>query len=66
MIRKDVAEECSVNVAQIIVAPKSDGNVRITTDAGNVNRAMQSFNSPIPRHEDIKAKMANAVFFFKT
>ena len=52
-----------VSCAQIV--PKPDGEVRITLDARNINKAIQSSNHPIPRHEDIKAQLAGAKFFSK-
>ena len=69
MIRQGVIEECPINVSAMwtwnIVAPKSDGNIKITMDVRNVNRTRQLSNLPIPRHEDIKAKISNAVIFSK-
>ena len=45
-------------VSNVVLAPKSDGGIRVTMDARNVNKAIQSCNHPIPRHEDIiKAKL---------
>lgn len=34
-------------------------------DVRNINRTRQLSNLPIPRHEDIKAKISNAVIFSK-
>jgi hypothetical protein len=48
-----------------VIAPKPDGGMRITMDAKNVNNAIQSMNHPIPRQEDIKAKLAGAKVFSK-
>ena len=38
---------------------------RVTLDARNVNKAVLSTNLPIPRHEDIKAKLSGCKFFSK-
>ena len=37
----------------------------MTLDARNLNKAIQSTNLPIPRHEDIKAKLAGNEMFSK-
>ena len=57
MIVNDVIEEHPrdepapwVSSAQIV--PKSGGGLRVTLDARNVNKAIQSTNLPIPRQED--------------
>ena len=70
MVQQDVIEEHPVNepapwVSCTVIAPKPDGGVRITMDAKNVNNAIQSMNHPIPRQEDIKAKLAGAKVFSK-
>ena len=49
----------------IVVAPKDDGDIRITLDAKNVNKVLKSNNFPIPRQEDIKVKLAGAKVFSK-
>lgn len=52
-------------VSNLVIAPKDDGGLRITLDAKNVNKALKSSNFPIPRQEDIKAKLSGAKFFSK-
>ena len=70
MIESDVIEEHPTGkpapwVSNIVIAPKDDGEIRITLDAKNVNKAIMSSNFPIPRQEDIKAKLAEAKVFSK-
>ena len=49
--------------SNVVIAPKDDGDIRITLDAKNVNKAILSSNYPIPRQEDIKAKLAGTRYF---
>ena len=70
MVRQDVIEEHPVNepapwVSCAVIASKPDGGMRVTMDAKNVNKAIHSMNHPIPRQEDIKAKLAGAKVFSK-
>ena len=70
MIANDVIEELPVNeAAQWIscstIAPKTNGDIRMTLNARNINKALQSSNLPIPRQEDIKAKLSGANIFSK-
>ena len=70
MARNDVIEEHPSGkiapwVSNIVIAPKDDGDIRITLDAKNLNKAIQASSFPIPRQEDIKAKLAGAKFFSK-
>ena len=70
MLDNDVIEEHPSSeptqwISNIVIAPKDDGEIRITLDAKNLNKAVQSSNFPIPRQEDIKAKLAGAKFFSK-
>jgi hypothetical protein len=70
MIAKGVIEEHPTTqpalwVSNAVIAPKSDGAIRVTLAARNVNRAIQTSNLPIPRQEDIKAKLNNATIFSK-
>ena len=63
MIQQDVIEEHPKDepapwVANAVLAPKDDGSLRVTMDARNVNKALYPTNHPIPRHEDIKAKLS--------
>ena len=52
-------------VSNIVIAPKDDGNIRITLDAKNLNKAIPASSFSIPRQEDIKAKLAGSKFFSK-
>ena len=70
MIKQDVIEEHPLDqpapwVSNTVLSPKDDGSVRVTMDARNVNKAIQSSNFPIPKHEDIKAKLSGAKVFSK-
>ena len=67
MIEQEVIEKHPPNepaqwVSNTVLAPKSDGSIRITLDARNVNKAMLANNHPIPRHEDIKARPMQRYF----
>ena len=70
MLKNDVIEEHPSSepapwTSNIVIAPKEDGDIRITLDAKNVNKALLSSNYPIPRQEDIKAKLAGSRYFSK-
>ena len=70
MISNDIIEEHPINepapwVSNAVIAPKPDGGIRMTLDARNVNKAILETNHPIPRHEDIKAKLAGCKIFSK-
>ena len=70
MLKNDVIEEHPTNqpapwVSRAVIVPKSEGGLRITLDARNINKAIQSSNLPIPRQEDIKAKLSGAKIFSK-
>ena len=70
MLRSDVIEEHPTGqpapwVSNIVIAPKDDGDIRITLDAKNLNKAVQASNFPIPRQEDIKVKLSGAKLFSK-
>ena len=70
MLENDIIEEHPTNqpapwVSRAVIVPKSAGGLRITLDARNVNKAIQSSNLPIPRQEDIKAKLSGAKIFSK-
>ena len=70
MISQDVIEEHPTDepapwISNCVFAPKPDGSLRMTLDARNVNKAIQSSNLPIPKQEDIKASLANAKIFSK-
>ena len=70
MIENDVIEEHPTNepapwISCATIALKSNGDIRVTLDARNVNKAIKSTNLPIPRQEDIKAKLAGAKYFLR-
>ena len=70
MMKNDVIEEHPSGepapwTSNVVIAPKEDGDIRITLDAKNVNKALLSSNYPIPRQEDIKAKLAGCKYFSK-
>ena len=70
MVKEGVIEEHPVDepapwVSNVVLAPKTDGQLRVTLDARNVNKAIEPTNVPIPRHEDIKAKLAGCKVFSK-
>ena len=49
MVNKDIIEEHPRNtpatwISNIVVAPKDDGDIRITLDARNINKVIQSSN----------------------
>ena len=52
-------------ISNTVSAPKDDGGLRITLDCRNLNKAIKSTNLPIPRPEDIRAKLAGCKFFSK-
>lgn len=52
-----------VSCAQIALKP--NGDIRVTLDGRNVNKALLSTNIPIPRQEDIKAKLSGSKVFSK-
>ena len=68
MLEDDIIEESPANqpapwVSNVVIVPKTDGDIRLTLDAKEVNKAIYSSNLPIPRQDDIKAKLAGAVMF---
>lgn len=70
MIEQDVIEEHPIDqpapwVSNCVLAPKEDGSMRMTIDARNVNKALIQTNQPIPRHEDVKSKLAGKKVFSK-
>ena len=48
-----------------VIAPKPNEDIRVTLDARNVNKAVETTNLPIPRQEDIKSKLSGARIFSK-
>ena len=70
MIQNDVIEEHPVGepapwVSAPVIVPKSDGSLRVTLDARNVNEAIISSNLPIPKQQDIMEKLGGSVIFSK-
>ena len=70
MLNDGVIEPHPINepapwISNTVFCPKDDGTLRVTLDARNVNNAIQSSNLPIPKQEDIKAKLAHKVYFSK-
>ena len=54
MVKNDVIEEHLIGdpapwVPNMVIAPKDDGDIRITLDAKNVYKAILASNFPIPR-----------------
>ena len=52
-------------ISSVVLSPKADGNIRVTVDMRQVNKEIKSTNFPIPKVEDIKAKMAGNKVFSK-
>ena len=70
MLADDIIEELPPDeaapwISQATIVPKPNGDLRMTLDARNVNKALQSSNHPIPRQEDIRAKLSGAKVFTK-
>ena len=49
----------------MVIAPKLEGSIRMTLDARDVNKAILPTNHPLPRHEDINAKLVECKIFSK-
>ena len=70
MIKQDIIKEQPINepapwVSNAVIAPKLDGSIRMTLDACNVSKAILPTIHPIPRHGEIKAKLAECKIFSK-
>ena len=70
MCSNDIIEEHPTTepapwISNCVLEPKPDKSLRMTLDARNINKAIESSNLPIPRAEDIKAKLAGAKIFSK-
>ena len=52
-------------ISNVVLAPNDDGNIRVTVDMRQVNKAIKSTNLPISKIEYRKAKMAGNKVFFK-
>ena len=44
-------------ISNVVLAPKDDGQVRVTLDMKRTNKAIKATNIPIPRIEDIKSTL---------
>ena len=69
MMEQDIIEEHPKDepapwISNMVIIPK-EGGIRVTLDAKKVNQAIESTNLPIPRQEDIKAKLSQAKVFSK-
>ena len=68
MVANGIIEEVPADepipwISESTIAPKPNGDIRLTLDARNVNKALYSSNLPIPRQEDIRAKLNGKKFF---
>ena len=52
-------------VSNVVLSPKDDGDIRITVDLREPNKAMMPNRSPIIRPEEIKAQLSSYKFFSK-
>ena len=52
-------------ISNVALAPKDNGNIRVTVDMGQVSIAIKNTILPIPKVEDIKVKMAGNKVFSK-
>ena len=52
-------------ISNVALAPKDNGNIRVTVDMRYVSKAIKNTNLPIPKVEDIKVKMAGNKVFSK-
>ena len=63
MVKEDVIKKHPENmpspwISRAAITPKPNGDIKVTLDARNVNKAVQSTNLPIPWQEDIKSKLS--------
>ena len=70
MIQQEIIEEHPSDkpapwISNCVLSPKPDDSLRVTLDARNVNKAIESSNLPIPRLEDIKAALSGCTVFSK-
>ena len=70
MMDQDIIEEHPRNtpatwISNVVITPKDDGDIRITLDACNVNKCIQTSSFPIPNQEDIQAKLSGSTTFSK-
>ena len=52
-------------ISNPVIAPKENGEIRITADMRNPNKAIQDTHLPIPRAEDIRAELSGICVFSK-
>lgn len=52
-------------ISNVVLAPKDDGKMRVTVDMRQANKAIRSTNVPIPRVEEVKAKLSGCKVFSK-
>ena len=52
-------------ISNVVLSPKDDGQTRVTLDMRCTNKAIKATNIPIPRVEEIKAKLAGSDCFSK-
>ena len=52
-------------ISNVVFALKDNGNIRVTVNMRQVNKAIKNTNLPIPKVEDIKVKMAGNKVFSK-
>ena len=52
-------------ISNNVLTPKDNGEMRVTTDMRNVNKAIKPTNIPIPRVEEIKSELAGSTVFSK-
>lgn len=52
-------------VSNPVLTPKDDGDIRVTIDLREANKAIKATNIPIPRVEEIKAKLSGCTVFSK-
>ena len=70
MIKNDFTEENPMSepsplISNVVVLPNPGGSLRMTLDERNINKIINSSNLPLPRQEDIKAKLKNSQIFSK-
>ena len=70
MIEQDTIEDHPQHqpvpwVSNVVLTLKPDNGIRVTLDAWEVNKSIIPTNAPIPRQEDIKAKLAECRIFSK-
>ena len=65
VIEEHPANEVSPWVSAAVIVLKPDGSLCITLDAHNINKDIVATNHPIPRQEDVRAKLGVSKFFSK-